>query len=1391
MPANQEMGGRAALQGFAYQEAVTVWVALELMFAQNEGIERIELEPESQEDLAVLLPAPGQRRLLSIQVKFRSKPWGKVEFVDVVGIPRRPPSTRGPQRRLSPVERLAANPGEHYLLITNATLDTSIQSLQVRGLLDPAPAPRLPASLKRRLPPGLRLEELAPRITVLQPKDEEHIQLLTQELLKRHLHVPGLDVRRCREALVEEVRARMLPGVASRFWTKQDIVATARRYMGSLAPTEELEDFVAPRNFEAMKSQLESRHLLVLLGPPGVGKTLVARKLAYEYETADEPFAFARIQDPIALRERLEATREPTVFFVEDPFGPDRPGDKADRWLHALPGLLDEAGPDKKIIVMSRMAVLRASSEKPQFQQLQSEAMHLDASDYDASTRWRILQNKLKRVEGWQRALVDDHRDEVLERLHVPLSIKTFAAKVRQLNPRDVLRLPALLQESGVDRIASIVAREVRGLPWKAVPPALVLWSLLTRGPVLTLEAALTRSDVILGADRSLDVDFRKLLDWMLAAGWLTEEPEGYRAHPQVTAGLKLLPDEEPAQATAVFSALFKGMLAKGDFTDVLSLAGALPYDSRLLSHEAYSAFDAWLRSTLLTAEGASLPELFVTASRWLRGADPVAALLRALLPPPVISRDGFQHLTSWQLPGWPEPLLEDIRSSADARQIMERFIQYVLPGISNVFHEDFVWDLDFLGWDFPEAFAAAAPVVIRHPTNALYAIMLGAVNCASAPFDELIELLCSELNRLCDRVSTSERREAEQGHLDYAEATAINEQDLDDRLMLDDVLERLVARRRTREGHAWLPEHPRLRELIFSWSKAIQPEDASLDEFRALRDACEPRQRWQAYEAIGRTRHTGSAPLLFDALLTAEGYEARACLRALFSMWPPEALHTELSPLLAQPEDRRAALVAIVGTPLPWDERHESSPGVQEALAHLLFPEESTALRACIQAQAKSPWPPNLGTVSADDRERLWKWVRSPSPELHGAALRVLAALGEPIATAASAMLESSATPFREKVIQALSSDVSRESTDLLVRALQDPDSQCRAAAILALAPRADASARRAVLATAKDPSYRVRKACIDAIRTHRWNEGLDTLFELLSDTQDLSLGYTEESRDHEVACSAAQVLVELAPLPEPLVRKVLGFLRGGAQSNPDAIVHQQLMVLFMVQEVDEAFSLLVELLQSPMRRIVRLQAHYPVRKGAAWALLQQIIWHPELAQRLELPPLIEAALHADPVLSGGACLLLGRMGPFAWPGASPALGEAGQWARAFLLGAEWLRAHRALPPEEVRAQLPTQAARCLEWLMAAAPDSTESWLVHPGGMDWLAELAAGGGWQMFLRHYLQLSFHAPPPPGPSVGSMPDLLKVLPYAFFVAPHGDWVQVPPDGTRWPAISTSP
>ncbi|WP_163996798.1 HEAT repeat domain-containing protein [Pyxidicoccus caerfyrddinensis] len=1394
MSANQDIGGRAANQGFAYQEAVTVWVALKLMFARNEGIERIELEPESQEDLAVLLPAPGGKQLLSIQVKYRSRHWGKAEFVELVGIPRRPPGTRGPGRRLSPVERLAANPGEHYLLITNTTLDSSLQSLQVHDILGLAPTPRLPDSLKGYLPQGVRLEELAPRITVLQPKEKEHFQLITEELLKRHLHVPGLTVRQCREALTEAVRARMLPGAASRFWTKEDIVATVRKHKGSLAPTEELEDFVAPRNFETMKAQLESRHLLMLLGPPGVGKTLVARRLAYEYQTAEEPFAFVPVQDPARLRDQLEATREPTVFFVEDPFGPDRPDDKAARWLHALPGLLDEARADKKIIVMSRLAVLRASSGRQQFQQLRAEAMHLDATDYDASTRWRILQNKLKRAEGWQRALVDDHRDEVLERLQAPLSIKTFAAKVRRLKPQDVSRLRALLQESAVDQIANIVAQEVRGLPWNGVPSALTLWSLLSRGAVFSLETALARSEVLHGVDRNLHVDIRKLLDWMLAASWLTEEHEGYRAHPQVTAGLKLLLNEEFSQAADVFSALLKGLLAEEDFKGVLELAGALPSDFRMFSREAHIAFDAWLRSALLTADGASLPDLYVTAARWLRGADPVAALVRALLPLRVIKdgfEDGFRRLTWWRLPDWPGPLLEALRSSADARRVMERFIQYVLPGISNVFQEQFVRDLDFLGWHFPEAFAASAPVAIREPTNALYAIMLGAVSCASPPFDELLELLHSELKRRWDKIATLERREAEQGHLDLLEAAAIDEHDLDERVMLAEMLDRLVARRRAREGYAWLPEHPQLRELLFYWCKAIKPGDASLDEFRALRDACSPGQRWQVYEAIGRTRHTGSAPLLFGALATAEGHEARACLQALFRLWPPEALHTELSPLLVEPEERRAALVAIVGNDLPWNEREEVEPRVQETLARILFPGGCPALHACVQAQAQSPWPPDLGEISADDRERLWKWVRSPSPELHGAALRVLAAAGEPVAATAAAMLESPVAAFREKVTQALSSDVSHEATDLLKRALQDPDSKCRNAAILALAPRADASGRRAVLATAKDPSWQVRRACIDAIQNHRWNEGLAPLFELLSDAQDIGLGYTEGSRDHGVACYAAQVLVELAPLSEPLVRRSLDFLQAGAQSNGDAIVHQQLMVLFMVQEVDEALSLLMELLQSPMRRVVRLQVHYPVRKGAAWALLQQITWHPELAQRIELPPLVEAALHPDPVLSGGACLVLGRMGPAAWPGAEAALGEAGHWERAFLLGAEWLQAHHELPPEEVRALLPPQAAQCLEWLRAFAPDSTESWLAHPKVLDWLTELAAEGAWRLFLRYYLQLYFCAPPPPGPSVGSVPELLRTLPYAFFVAPRGRWVQVPPDGDRWPAISMSP
>ncbi|MBN8231007.1 HEAT repeat domain-containing protein [Corallococcus macrosporus] len=1342
-------GGRAMDKGLSYQDDVTVWVALQLMFVRNEGIERIELEPESQEDIEVLLPAGRPGRQLSIQVKCQGKPWGPKDFVDLVGIPLRPTGTRGPKRRSSPVERLAKNPGEHYVLITDATLDASLQSLEVEDLLGLAPAPKLPASLARRLPPGARLDELVARIKVLKPMKRGHFQLLTEELLKRHLHVPGLMVKECREALAKEARARMPREAVSHSWTRQDIVATARLYKGALTPTEEMEDFVAPRNFEEMKSRLANKHQLVLLGPPGVGKTLVARKLAYEYQVADEPFAFLRIQDPAVLRERLEATREPTVFFVEDPFGPDRPGDKSGRWLHDLPALLDEARPDKKLIVMSRLAILRASSDRQQFQQLRAEAMHLDIADYEPSARWRILQNKLRKAQGWQRALVDDHRDEILESLHAPLSIKTFAMKMRQLEQRSGLRLRLMLQESAVDKIASIVAQEIRGLSWSAVPSALILWSLLAQEPVVARKAARSRSEVLLDADRSIHVDIQKLLEWMLAAGWLTEEPDGYRAHPQVTAGLELLMQEEPAQAASVLSALLKGLCSEEAFPDVLELLLAVSPDALPLSRKVHGEIESWLRIALLTAEGESLPDLYVAASMWLRGDGPMETLVRALYRPPLL-KDGFRQARSWLLPRWPDSLLAAIRSSSEARQVMERFIRYVLPTINNVFHEQFVRDLDFLGWHFPEAFAAAVPIAARGATTSLSTIVLGAVNCEVPPFNSLIELISSELRLRWDKADVTPELKvaAEQGHLDIIEVAAIEETDLDDRLILQGELERVVAWRRAHEGYTWLLRHPRCHELIFYWCIAIRQEDASLDEFSALLNVCETKQRWQIYQAIGRARHRESGQLLLDALNSSASRDVRVCLRAAFEVWSPQERDSALRSLRAQPEARKAALVAMAGPDLAENEWSQFVPEAQEELARILFPEMPAALSSCIRAQVQPRVSLAPGELVDDDRKRLYDWARSSSPELSCAAISVLAAVSEPVAEAAAAAMKSPVAPFRKKVIQALASDRSREATDLLGSALQDPDWRCRTAAVLALAPRANAAERQSVLATAKDPSWLVRKACVTAIRKNQWHEGLNTLFTLLSDEQDLGLGYTEEAREHGVARSAAQALVELAPLPESFAHALLDFLRAGPKSNRDAMVHQQLMVLFMFQNLDGVFELLVELLQSPMRRVVRSQVHYPVRKAAAWALFQQLIWYPVLAQRLELASLVDAALHPDPVLSGGACLVLGRMGPMAWPGAEPALGESEQWERAFLLGAEWIRAHHTLPPGNVRALLPPKATQCLEWLLECDPVTTESWGLHPGVLDWLTELSAGGSWCFFIRYYLQLYFFAPPHP-------------------------------------------
>src|SRR5262249_1298744 len=151
---------------------------------------------------------------------------------------------------------------------------------------------------------------------VLQRYTLDRVAVDLSLLLARRLYVPHGRRADCIEALVERVRDAMLDQQKATL-RLSDVHALAKAHGG--LPTGP-EPFVEPTSFPLLRRRLDTEHVVVLLGEPGVGKTIAAERLVYEHRVRAEPFAIVEPENPRELAQQRAAT-EPTLVYVEDPFG--------------------------------------------------------------------------------------------------------------------------------------------------------------------------------------------------------------------------------------------------------------------------------------------------------------------------------------------------------------------------------------------------------------------------------------------------------------------------------------------------------------------------------------------------------------------------------------------------------------------------------------------------------------------------------------------------------------------------------------------------------------------------------------------------------------------------------------------------------------------------------------------------------------------------------------------------------------------------------------------------------------------------------------------------------------------------------------------------------------
>ncbi|RKG61389.1 hypothetical protein D7W79_41410 [Corallococcus exercitus] len=273
---------------------------------------------------------------------------------------------------------------------------------------------------------------------------------------------------------------------------------------------------------------------MLLLGPPGAGKTQILERLKHEYRVRPEPFEVRSPRTPAEMRELL-SQRGGFFIAVEDPWGAFQLSAGSDQWHKELPQLLKSASSDKKVVVTTREAILQDVSEEGA-RPFQGFAVSVTYEDYDFDARRLILLNKLKGAQHWQRELATAFEARILDALDAPISLERFVEQLKELQAYEEFDLEGMLDACAVGHLASCFVDETRKLfGGETIPAAIAFWGLLSLSNGLTIQEKRLAAWKMLGSRSSQGpIRWAKLVDWMTAGRWLSRDGAYYLRDPLI-----------------------------------------------------------------------------------------------------------------------------------------------------------------------------------------------------------------------------------------------------------------------------------------------------------------------------------------------------------------------------------------------------------------------------------------------------------------------------------------------------------------------------------------------------------------------------------------------------------------------------------------------------------------------------------------------------------------------------------------------------------------------------------------------------------------------------------------------------------------------------------------
>jgi hypothetical protein len=1196
--------GTPGFRGYDYQVLVTVWLALDVML-DRKLCSQLVVEPEhSLEDVEVVVEPEaalatvhvGSAVPYQVQIKLSNAAWTEAPLADLVfgehfrsEYSKRKalrekneplPARTASHHRDPPVAYLAAG-DDHYVLITSSTVScaSGFKVEQIGPRPSAAKLPRIIAETLKRAHGegdflGLDEDRLASKLSIIENRNEKALRFDINRILAHICHLPADS----REAALDALQRFVWDGMRGgrRTWHVDELRATIIKHGGRFENLPELRGFVPPAILDEMRIRLRERHVLLILGDTGVGKTQCALALCDEYCMADEP---RRMERPQTSGEAAAITtaRGPLVVYVEDPWG-RYAADYRKFPMADLLELVDRASSDLKIVVTSREHLFEDISDRRKAR-LDRFKIVLRSGDLTPAQRKQLLLNKLDAAPTGVRGWLERHLDQVLAGLQRAKEYQVFAQNlVACFESGQKPNLHTLLKNSRAEAITDALADEIERRSQASRVDAFVIWTALKAGANAD-QAVSTAQFIAQRIPAIQDLRPHALLEWLVQRKILTKRGALIDGHPlQVEAldvarkrpGTPELGQRLPLLVEALVEA------GERDFARQL-WETAEPLDCTLVRRLEREFMDE-LRTRLATATDRDQYRIaFATLARRSPDLGPVEILVKALNPDDeTLWYASWNFNRKWSLPPWSNETWDEVRNSTLAKQVADGYFRFDFADRSAgpFDYSEISTFLRRLGWDVSEACRESYKEALLHRYSDMRIIVREILKWQPQAWDELWQLARehwdaagSRWQEHSDRVTSDVADPAEEHRDDFE----------DDRLASETALVELVAFRRRQQDWSWLQHDgwPDLEEIV-GQSICEEPLGQAEQILLALVDTFPPPYSRHTWQAIAASPTAALVNWLIKFLTVHEGECTRDALRALASSVDEPTFRAQMQLVLdAGGLSKAVQLISDSYKPTRF-----SCPEQDYDDTKIL---RELAPRAAELVDALKDLPSSLSSSSGALQAELVSLARSAPPRIAVDALQALAAAGQSILDLAPRVFANDVRG-RDRLLPFIANEPGGRA--FLLACLSDDSWQVREQAVLELSKDPETHERDAILSLCpSERSKHVRRALAQAIAANQWNEQVTWLLELLDDATNWGApdGYQDAHMIYAVAQAAACALIDLPSLSREALDHVVAFVESGRSASADVEVHGLLLTVLLHHDIARAVPVLQGLVHRP----------------------------------------------------------------------------------------------------------------------------------------------------------------------------------------------------------------